>query len=169
MIDSKAVAVRPLGWSTPSSSANYPEWRTHNIDIGFEAVIDTSRALCFGKFPLAINGHTVHVKFDTLEAAKAAAQADYDARILSALTATSPAAEIAGTGGDGWQPWATVPRDEDAVLATDHRVQGGFPQIVFSENGRWAVHDAHIAYDEGFFTHWRRDCLASPSALSGGK
>ena len=91
-----AVAVKPLVWSTPSPSANYPEWRAHNLDIKFEAVIDTSRALCFGKFPLAINGHTGSEKFDTIDAAKAAAQANYEARIRSALhpAPAAPAGEI---------------------------------------------------------------------------
>ncbi len=82
-----ARITKPLTWENSNPSANYPEWYAYAI--GFKAHIDTSRAACFGKFPLAINGHTVAEKFDTLKAAKAYAQADFEDRVASCLTTTA--------------------------------------------------------------------------------
>ncbi len=79
-----SVAVKALRWSAPHHTTTYPEWRA--TGLGFEAVVDKSKPTCYGKFPLRINGRHNTEKFDTLEAAKAFAQADYDARILSALS-----------------------------------------------------------------------------------
>lgn len=54
-----------------------------------------------------------------------------------------------------WQPIETFPRDGEAYLATDNRVEGGFPQVVYWEDtGRLAVPDAQISYVPHFFTHW---------------
>ncbi len=91
------VRVKPLEWSEPNPAANYPEWRARDSNNKFEAVIDTSRAGCFGKFPLTINGIDAGEKFDTLPQAKARAQAVYEARILSALASdASPRGEAVG-------------------------------------------------------------------------
>jgi hypothetical protein len=92
-----AVAVKALEWSEPNPAANYPEWRARDSNNKFEAVIDTSRANCFGKFPLTINGIDAGEKFDTLAQAKARAQSVYEARIRSALSpAATPVSEAGG-------------------------------------------------------------------------
>jgi hypothetical protein len=79
----EVVAVRPLEWRHYGGS--YPEWRAYNSDVKWDALIDKSKALCFGMFPLFINGTWDGKKHDTIKAAKASAQADYEARIRSAL------------------------------------------------------------------------------------
>jgi hypothetical protein len=55
-----------------------------------------------------------------------------------------------------WQPIETFPRDGECYLATDNRVDGGFPQVVFldEDTGRLSVPDARIGYSPAFFTHW---------------
>ena len=55
-----------------------------------------------------------------------------------------------------WQPIETFPCDGEAYLADDDRVEGGFPQVVFWDDGRLHVSDAGIAYSPGFFTHWAK-------------
>jgi len=78
-------AVRELKWSEPHPSHSYPNWYAFDLNVHFEARIDTGKAAKFGKFPLSINTHTVDEKFDTVDAAKAYAQSDYERRILAAL------------------------------------------------------------------------------------
>ena len=79
----QGVKVKALTWD--HHDGNYPTWRAYGHSFEFEAVIDKGRARMYGDFPLRINGNMSKEKFDTLEAAKAAAQADYEARILSAI------------------------------------------------------------------------------------
>jgi len=84
------VKVKALEWK--QEYGNYPAWRAYMPN--FEAVIDKGRARMYGEFPLRINGNMSKEKFDTIEAAKAAAQADYEARTLSAIEAApSPRAQ----------------------------------------------------------------------------
>jgi hypothetical protein len=65
-----------------------------------------------------------------------------------------------------WQSIETFPRDGEAYLATDDRVEGGFPQVVCWEViGRLSVPDADITYAPHFFTHWAR--IPSPPAANG--
>lgn len=80
---SAQIRVKSLSWTEPHISTTYPEWRT--VGLAFEAVIDKSKPLHFGKFPLRINGRHTPEKFETLKAAKAFAQAKYDAQILATL------------------------------------------------------------------------------------
>ncbi len=72
------VAVKELEWEEPRQTAHYPEWRAHNLTVGFKALIDTHEPICFGKFPLRINDTMVKEKFSTVEAAKAYAQSKYE-------------------------------------------------------------------------------------------
>ena len=90
IVDQAAIAamrpaVRELKWSEPHPSHSYPNWYAFDLNVHFEARIDTGKAAKFGKFPLSINTHTVDEKFDTVDAAKAYAQSDYERRILAAL------------------------------------------------------------------------------------
>lgn len=57
---------------------------------------------------------------------------------------------------DAWQPIETFPQDGEAYLASDNRVQGGFPQVVYWDDWRLHVPDAGISYPPTFFTHWKR-------------
>ena len=62
----------------------------------------------------------VRGSFKTLEAAKAAAQADYEARIRSALVAAPVPAEPTTAPAavpEGWQPIETAPKDEMFIWA----------------------------------------------------
>ena len=72
--------IVPLRWREPHASVKYPEWFAYNAALRFEARIDTSRAICFGKFPLRINGTDCGQKFETLEDAKAYAKLAYISR-----------------------------------------------------------------------------------------
>lgn len=63
---------------------------------------------------------------------------------------------LAALQDEPWQPIEKFPRDGDAYLATDNRVLGGFPQVVYWHEERLHVPDADISYSHGFFTHWKR-------------
>lgn len=63
-----------------------------------------------------------------------------------------------------WQPMTTFPSDGNPYLAIDDRVNGGFPQIVFWDEGALRVSDAKIVYGVRFFTHWARVPLPTPSS-----
>lgn len=54
-----------------------------------------------------------------------------------------------------WQPIESFPQDGEDYLATDNRVQDGFPQVVYWDDWRLHVPDAGISYMPDFFTHWR--------------
>jgi hypothetical protein len=111
------VAIKPLHWHEPSPSVSYPNWTARNFHTQFEARIDTSKALKWGKFPLSINGNMVDVKFDTVEQAKAYAQAEYETRmrqLLSDVLATTP-------GGDLLQQAAREEAGE-ALAAADYLI-----------------------------------------------
>lgn len=82
--------------------------------------------------------------------------------VLADIEAARVAPERAVKVPDGWQPWETVPRDGEPVLAIDTRVDDLFPQVVFFD-GMWNLSDG-VSYQEGFFTHWRRDCLSLTAA-----
>ena len=55
-----------------------------------------------------------------------------------------------------WQPIATFPDDGDGYLAIDNRIDDGFPQVVFWDDGNLHVTDSSIIYSKPFFTHWAR-------------
>jgi len=89
-----AVKIKQLKWEEPRPTANYPEWQAHNLTVGFRALIDTHEPICFGKFPLRINGTMVKRKFSTVEAAKAYAQDKYEETVREIIRSalSSPAA-----------------------------------------------------------------------------
>jgi len=96
--------VRPLVWNEPHPSHRYPNWAAGHYSVRFEARIDTSKPLMWGQFPLSINGEMIGTKFDTVEQAKAYAQADYEKRIrriLAAALATPAAAPIGNDDAEG--------------------------------------------------------------------
>jgi hypothetical protein len=103
----RAREIKPLKWSEPHPSTKYPNWFAQVYAIRFEARIDTSRAGMFGKFPLSINGLTVDEQFDSLEGAKAYAQANYEVRVRSAFNAalSTPAASGEASFQQRVQPW----------------------------------------------------------------
>ncbi|MAM60819.1 hypothetical protein [Maritimibacter sp. UBA3975] len=69
-----APKVKPLEWDGRGTTGVMLQYRIH---IGY--------GLMNGVFALTLSGSTIG-EFDSEEAAKAAAQADYERRILSALT-----------------------------------------------------------------------------------
>lgn len=83
----QAVTVKPLEWE--HQDGNYPMWTVNEPVWGgrFEAKIDKSEPLMCGRFPLFINGRWDGKKHQNLKSAKAAAQADYERRILAAISA----------------------------------------------------------------------------------
>jgi len=107
------VAVKTLEWEEPRPTAHYPEWRAHNLTVGFEALIDTHEPVCFGKFPLRINGTMVKEKFSTVGAAKAYAQTKYEGAVRDIMRSSlstsqsDPSTEMAGNDMDQslWRFW----------------------------------------------------------------
>ena len=99
--------------------------------------------------------------------ASLAAELDQAAGVISDQNAAlaKPASSPAGGDVAGWHLMSTAPKDGDEMLATNASLHGGFPQVVYWEEGRWHVPDAGLSYHPEAFTHWRRDCLAI-SALS---
>lgn len=63
-----------------------------------------------------------------------------------------------------WQPIASFPRDGNKYLATCDEIAGGFPQVVYYDDGRLHVPDARISYGIEFFSHWAR--ISQPRLLS---
>jgi hypothetical protein len=70
------VTVKPLVW-----------WRDpHNVSFVDAEFVDTSGLYCIAESVLFIGHAETGIPFDSVDEAKAAAQADYEHRILSALT-----------------------------------------------------------------------------------
>ncbi len=100
--------VKPLEWSHENATAHVPEtWRAKSI--GREYDIQRTGD---GLFDLWADTGTALSVADTLNAAKAAAQADYEQRILSAISALPAPA----TSSAGWQPIETAPKDHFPVF-----------------------------------------------------
>ena len=98
-----AVAVKALPWSAPHPNTTFPSWHAQMPALRIGYSIKTGEMQLRGEFALFadfgsgsrwVSGH------DTLDAAKAAAQADYEARIRSALT---PAPTPVEAGGEAAQ------------------------------------------------------------------
>jgi hypothetical protein len=95
---------------------------------------------------------------------------ELDDAARAVLALLQPSIEAA-RAEDGWRDISTAPRDGEDILATDIRIEGGFPQVVYWDidgNSGWCQTDARIVYHPDFFTHWRRDCLAPPAAIRKG-
>lgn len=73
--------VKPLFWE--NNGATYPHHRAGTDMANYS--IDTSAMVSMGRYPLHINGLWTGKKYQTLAQAKAAAQADHEARILSQI------------------------------------------------------------------------------------
>ena len=81
------VEVKPLKWTDPGSVATYPIWEARGLRYYYS--IRTDGPSRHGKYCATVNGDYLRDGgFEDLEAAKAAAQADYTARIMSALATT---------------------------------------------------------------------------------
>jgi hypothetical protein len=91
---------------------------------------------------------------DDLPSAQAAAQSDYEQRILSAL---SPQPVTKPAMGGGWMPIETAPRDGTDILVCDSKVCGGHINVVsYTEEDYPNVWETQefLAYHKDAFTHW---------------
>jgi hypothetical protein len=172
MSDDVRELVKPLRWSEPHPSVSYPNWYASNLVMQFEARIDTSRAACFGKFPLRINGYDSGQKFETLGEAKAYAEADYKERVLSLLNTrlTQPQADAA-VAVEQWQPIETAPRDGSRFLVWEKHYG-----IRIGRCKERADHDDWLSYMDAFdgsskggprATHWM-PLPTPPAAIRAG-
>ena len=157
------VAVKALEWSTPHPTTTYPEWRA--LGLGFEAVIDKSKPTRYGKFPLRINGRHTAEKFNTLEAAKAFAQADYEARIRSALSAQVQ--DVAG-----WQSMGTAPKDGTTFIAVMAEAYSPRATLCKFDDGKFlspSLGEKFVVpgWNQWWPTHWMA-LPAAPAKQEGG-
>jgi hypothetical protein len=83
-LEAKAMKVRPFVWDDASCGS----WAQSRTGAGWEYFIRNMGDYFLMPFPWK-----PPERFPTLKAAKAAAQADYEARILSALEPTTPSPE----------------------------------------------------------------------------
>jgi hypothetical protein len=99
------VTVKPLEWQVfEGRGAKARAWKQANYLIAWWKSRQQFEVVA--SYP-GYQGEAIGAGFyPTLEAAKAAAQADYEARILAALT-PQPAPDVAG-----WQPIETAPKDK---------------------------------------------------------
>ncbi len=92
-----AVTVKPLVWRPDTMKGSYPDRMKAIMPCGSgDYSVAGSRAQ--GKWQwfrngYFVDGHQLHAPM-SLDAAKVAAQADYEARILSALTLTPASPEV---------------------------------------------------------------------------
>jgi len=140
------VAVKPLEWNGPDCDGEH--WASREKYVVLASNED-------GYWLSGVGGF-----FPTVEAAKAAAQADFEQRIRSAII-DAPAALGAGPTPDGWQPIETAPRDGNEIIlggpgwshagfwdngAECHRAGAGW----FFEDDRASLLTARNCYP----THW---------------
>jgi len=152
-IERNTPAIKPLVWIKCGDGTH------HDAHCQYELETD-------GRFWRVIKGVTGGTSYvanaSTLDAAKAAAQADYEARIRSALV-----------DGGGWRPIETAPKDGffliadfrvidadwDCSVVVAHRdIHGGFLAYMDEEG-------AEIPYLDGTPTHWMP--LPSPPTTEG--
>jgi hypothetical protein len=108
--------VKPLRWDNHPDDA---EW--YSYDHGYYQISDYiiyRSPASMSAWCLKVRGHLLDEDFSSPESAKAAAQADYEQRISSAIASLqSPAALPAPDGTTtGWQDISTAPKDR-AILA----------------------------------------------------
>lgn len=118
------VGVKALEWNVISNS-------NHRADtsVGTYSIEDQGAHWSHDRFWLYIPHGVSGGKFSALEATKAAAQADYERRILSAL-----APKDAEPTGTGWQDMDNAPCNGSRVLLV-WRAVGGLSEHV--ELGKW--------------------------------
>lgn len=109
----------------------------------------------YGEYPLSINGSMSKEKFDTLEAAQSAAQADYEKRILSAIsTPTKPDEDRMRERG-----WTKVPEEPTLEFLRSINIDN---QVLVYENGRY--YNAWFTFEqsEGGW-YWTDDADSEPN------
>lgn len=145
----------------PSVAVKELEWSPRNDQPQYEVCADTP----FGRYKTSNKGEygfgwmqprqTVWSGFlPTLEEAKAAAQADYEARIRSALSA-----QVQGVAG--WQSMGTAPKDGTVIQAW-HTVHNCPICILWNNEGHdfngealhWFERSYTTAWPEHAFSHW---------------
>ncbi|MBZ9939190.1 hypothetical protein LB518_23030 [Mesorhizobium sp. BR1-1-16] len=83
----EGVMAKPLEWQEPHPSHTFPMWVCNRRGVGAFYVIRTDGAKADGDFALYCNERHI-AACSSLEAAKAAAQADFEQRVRSCLTAS---------------------------------------------------------------------------------
>jgi hypothetical protein len=112
------VAVKPLEWRGPISSYPTTIWEA-KTSFG-HYVIEEVSASDSPAYEVRLSGVFVKVK-DCVDDAKAAAQADFEHRIRSAIAAL-PAPDTASAG---WRPIETAPKD-GGYIVTNRKQQVAF-------------------------------------------
>ena len=159
------VRVKALEWSETQSEIPNHAWQAWT---GFGRWVITLRfkSMNFAEYWLFSLG------FPTLESAKAAAQADYEARILAALepvaqpetptpgqfTTMCLAIEDAVTGRvfdvDPWQPIETEPKDGESVLIwkPDERMVGEYMMAAYWDDRQGGYVPVGGVHKQGYYS-----------------
>lgn len=166
------VTVKPLEWEhRPRTSDLYERWSSKTI-IGEYRIVNVE---VFNRFEWHLDGYGF-AKAETSEDAMSAAQADYETRIMSALSTPLPVETT------GWQPIETAPRDDTTVMLWNgHDMEMGwwYPYKEFPTSSeplnKWVTGDAMpgSGYDCGMnvfhgATHWH-PLPSRPAAPKGGE
>ena len=149
------VAVKPLEWKTDKwlgiGTKGHHSAKTVVGRYGVIQVITGNRA---GKFTATFDGYEVSSPHATSDEAKAAAQADYEARILATL-------DVEPTPSSRWLPISEAPKDGTYVLLNfDNRP----PTVARWLYGVWQAFD--VLGFIGSPTHWQP--LPQPPQTDGG-
>ncbi|WP_171232200.1 hypothetical protein [Ruegeria sp. HKCCA4812] len=123
MTEKRGIAVKPLEWLPTTINGQHLRDTARDMDgrLLYEAGVVPGQHYCLIQFPKG--GGLKSIPCDSVEEAKAVAQADYERRILSALT---PAPEPA-TEQPSVKEAARV--DVEAVVRLAHSMTGDWDHI----------------------------------------